>query len=378
MKLSSFTGIKDWIKLHYDKVIAVILLVALAFSLLYLAFKIGMTRKEQEQHARMIERLTPRHPDAERFDRTPFQSALSELNNPFQIPAWTNALFVPKSRVWCVDCRMPIPWEDVVCPFCSADQPQPRELDPTYDSDGDGIPDLWELKFGLDPNDPADAFEDMDGDGFSNIMEFRADPQTDLTDLSKKHGTDMTDPTDYPALENLLVVQEIEGEPFDLRFLGKNRMPDGSLRFQLNVRGAERTVWARMGDTIEGFTLVDFEPKTVKRRERGVMMTIDESILTLKRGEKHIPLVLNQLVPYTEYTATLEFTLDDSTYTVTPDATFTLKEKEYRVKEIDNRADVVVIVRLSDGKQFDVHKAPARLPREAEAGQAPSSATSDF
>jgi CotH kinase protein/Lamin Tail Domain/Bacterial Ig domain/Bacterial TSP3 repeat len=42
----------------------------------------------------------------------------------------------------------------------------------TVDSDGDGIPDYWELRYGLDPQDPADAAQDWDGDGLTNADEF--------------------------------------------------------------------------------------------------------------------------------------------------------------------------------------------------------------
>lgn len=40
------------------------------------------------------------------------------------------------------------------------------------DSDGDGLPDSWELLNGLDPNDPFDAMSDYDGDGRTALQEF--------------------------------------------------------------------------------------------------------------------------------------------------------------------------------------------------------------
>ncbi len=40
------------------------------------------------------------------------------------------------------------------------------------DSDNDGMPDEWEIRYGLNPNSPDDANEDADGDGYTNIEEY--------------------------------------------------------------------------------------------------------------------------------------------------------------------------------------------------------------
>jgi hypothetical protein len=44
--------------------------------------------------------------------------------------------------------------------------------EPYADADSDGMPDDWETKHGLDPNDAADASADMNGDGYTNIEDF--------------------------------------------------------------------------------------------------------------------------------------------------------------------------------------------------------------
>jgi pectate lyase len=43
---------------------------------------------------------------------------------------------------------------------------------PPVDSDGDGIPDEWERRAGLDPANPSDGNADRDGDGYTNLEEY--------------------------------------------------------------------------------------------------------------------------------------------------------------------------------------------------------------
>ncbi|WP_197530605.1 hypothetical protein [Bythopirellula polymerisocia] len=44
--------------------------------------------------------------------------------------------------------------------------------EPLADSDGDGMPDQWELQYNLEPDDPSDASGDLNGDGYTHIEDY--------------------------------------------------------------------------------------------------------------------------------------------------------------------------------------------------------------
>ncbi len=128
-------------------------------------------------------------------DMTTYALAKKFLESPASVvePAETRGCFLASDRrVFCEQgdlaagtkaCGLPIAFGLKACPFCGAKQPEEAKV--VLDTDGDGVPDEFEKKWGLNPNDAADADADKDGDGFTNLEEFTA-------------KTDPTDPKSHP------------------------------------------------------------------------------------------------------------------------------------------------------------------------------------
>jgi hypothetical protein len=344
-------SIMSWFKSQYDKLIAFAILMGLFVSLFYLAVRIGMMGGEQKSFEEWMRNIKIEHPAVAPVDTEALDRGAKRVEKPFQLAhvQWTNMLYVPEFRVWCVDCRRPIPYAVMQCPFCRADQPEIK-IEPPKDTDHDGMPDEWEKKYGLDPFDASDADKDLDGDGFSNLLEYRA-------------GTDPTDPKSHPTPESLLRVAEIIPEPFKLRFKAVLTLPDGSFQFQINLKDDTKTYFVKLNEEIgkEGFKVVKYEPKTTNSVVGGTgTQRVDVSVLTLQRGEKLIPLVKREKVIWKEFRARIVFELDKSEYTVRQDENMELtwkdKKQKYAVIKIDMEDQSVLIRRADDNKDFTVRK----------------------
>ena len=75
----------------------------------------------------------------------------------------------------------------------------------SIDSDIDGMPDEWETKYGLDPNDPSDATSDQDNDGITALDEF-------LAGTIPSGSIDIDGNEDYDALtDGLLLLRGMFG-----------------------------------------------------------------------------------------------------------------------------------------------------------------------
>ncbi len=118
------------------------------------------------------------------------------------------------------DCAGDLQCVSSLCKKCEANDencngtPDDEESpDEGKDTDGDGLPDKWEIENGLNPTDPNDAGADSDNDGLTNIEEFElkntygkstdpnlADTDNDGFDDKKEvdKGTSPVDPEDFP------------------------------------------------------------------------------------------------------------------------------------------------------------------------------------
>lgn len=341
---------------HYDKLIAVGVLVALLISLFYLTHA-GATHKEAESnYIQKLESLKPVASLPEPMSLENYEVATRQARTPLQLTISDNqeaGFMTPERRVSCVvpACGKPIPYAAQVCPFCGGKQPTAPEFDAELDTDGDGMSDKVELELGLNPKDPSDAAGDLDNDGFKNLEELQA-------------KTDPKDPKSHPALVNLLRVKELRGKRLPLIFSGVNKMPDGKMQLVFNqTEPVTRTVWIKEGEQI-GDTDYIAEKVEIKFEERenpkmpGIKKRVDISLVTLKRksDKKTISLQLNERGKNTDIEAVIVLPLDQSEFTVIENSTLKVREETYRVLSIDVEATSVIIENLENGQQKIVHK----------------------
>ncbi len=335
---------------HYDKIIAIAVLIGLLISLVYLSVAGGLRRHIENQYIEETQRLVPRHPKAEVMDSTPYEIALREVREPYQIPLWSNqvaGILIPQLRVWCVDCRRPVAFDAPTCPYCRAQQPRPPGPDELreFSTAGDGIPDWWKRQYGLDIFSRTLAHTDIDGDGFTVLQEFRA-------------GTDPTDADSHPPVDVLLRVRSLDGTRLPIRFMGRIDLGQGRVKCQFNVPGM-RTPMAEPGETITAgaysFVFERYEVRREVRPRPGLPPgEIDVHVATLRFGRQSIEIELGKDRVITDYLATLVLPLDGTEFRLRIDETFELRGNKYRMLSVDSSAGSVVIRNESTRQEITV------------------------
>ena len=160
-----------------------------------------------------IKGRAPAHKNVPAADLTLLEKVSAGMEKPSLLDPLSDKegnFLASECRVYCQNpdraaCHKPIPYKSKVCPFCGFQQPSEDSTEAVrggVDADKDGLPDAWELKYGLNPNDPADAKQDTDGDTFTNLEEFEA--KTD-----PKNPDSHPDFLDFLALASALRTEEL-------------------------------------------------------------------------------------------------------------------------------------------------------------------------
>lgn len=325
-------AIQAWFKAQYDKLLAFVVLVGLLLSLFFLGLYAKNLKQEEASFLQNLKALTPRFPKATPPDRSLFEEGAARRHEPFHLTEWTNRLMSPEMRVRCVKCDRPIPFSDKVCPFPACKGPQPDDPVLGADRDKDGIPNDWESANGMNPLDPADAQADPDADGFNNLEEYLS-------------NTKPNDKTSAPPIIAKLRVVTVKPIPFSLMFMGVTKMPSGKVVYQVNLRRGEKTHWKELGESVEGFKLLRYEP--AERSPDGKV----REVLTLEKDGNEIPLPKREPQPWSEWEAVLRFEMENRTFAVRKHAEFDLRGVKYRVKEIDTAGKRVLIVEPLSNKE---------------------------
>ena len=343
---------------NYDKLVALIGVVALVLGGAFFAMSLGEQSNEALDDADGVLRKAGKVPEktgVEEVAMDPYAAQLRQTRTPSQVAevaAAQESFLASEKRVKCA-CGKVMPAGLETCPACNVSLVVVNKVDEDAKK-----ADLWAKKFGVTMDD-----EDADGDGFTNAEEYAMG--TDPTD-SKSHA-------DY--LESLAIKLPLKPTyvPFYLKAV--NQIPSG-YRCEF-VQGKNGAFTATVGEELvitktsgvgktkkveTGYKLVSAEKAEKKVKMVGVSgtKTVDASFVNIERisdGKKLKLVVQNakpKLVPV-DVQATLIYTRGEAReLEVVSGAEIDLSGTKYKVvsiKAVGKGAEVELENILSGKKQ---------------------------
>jgi len=324
---------------HWTSLLAGIALLLAALA----AFFMNTDLDPQEEAADALRRLDTlknrRDTGVQALEMKPFVVASKVVVNPptlVEVDDTKGSYLVSKSRVFCVACERAIPEKSEKCSFCNAEQP--KEVVVKLDADGDGMPDEYERKHGLDPN-VDDRELDKDSDGFSNYEEFVA-------------GTDPADPKSHPPYVDSLKLAADAVKETTLPFYFEKIQQLGGGRYRYYFRdlskkdayGNRGVVYSLLeGDEIgkSGFFVKGYTEKKEKQAIKGGndmkrMVDLSEATIERKEDGKTIVMRIGKRNMPVDVQAKLVFELrEPKEYTVVPGQVIELHGEKYKVKSVE-------------------------------------------
>lgn len=202
----------------------------------------------------------------------------------------------------------------------------------------------WYTQNQLSFTDPGVDRADPDGDGFSNIVEYKNEPvgvRYKAVDCDPAKATDPHDPKSHPDYLARLRLQKYDSISFHIQFKGYE-MLNGTYEFQIVLRDEpsdKQPPLKKTGDQLgfEGYVVGTFTQKVVQFTDPATKFTSpkDESTLELDRPD----IGLKVLVPFREEVDSPEST-----------AEFVLLMP----------ADTDKVIKISQGKILTIHYMPER------------------
>ena len=362
----SRSGKGNFLSAHYDWLAAGVGVLALAGAGAF-CFLGGDVEADIEEVTGPVAGRASKHAVVADADMTACNQA-TNVSKSVELARRIEGRFLPsfssEKRVFCISeaCGRATPEKfdaerNLICAFCGMTQKVAQAVAPV-DADGDGLPDVWEKKHGLNPADAADAEADADGDDFTNLEEFQA-------------KTDPKDAKDHPDyLDSLQLVLPLKKTYLPFVFLSATPIPnswrceffDASRKDAYGRKGLSFTVvvGAEIGES--GFVLKSYEKKSAKRAIKGSVnkkeVDVSEVVVERKSDGKRLTLTVgsrkDKPAPV-DVQATLAYTRRGTTknFDVVTGSEIVLSGTKYRISEIkasDNGASITV-ENVSTGKK---------------------------
>ena len=364
---------ENFFKAHYDWIVAALGLAVLA--VVGYLFVSSLESSPEDARAACAAELKQRPPQHKAVSVKPEVLKLLDVvegnfKSPsrLQVPNDKEGSFLASEcRVYCQNpdrtaCHKPIPFKSETCPFCGYKQPQEDSDEAVrggVDSDNDGMPDVWEIKYGFKQLDPADGNQDADGDLFTNVEEYEA-------------KTNPKDPESHPDyLDSLSIVGDLRTDklPFWFKSYTPTRdnfrlqfvVPDKQYRQFAEATNGQEVVytlakWSKKGDKVKsGWRVVKFEKKEerVTRRGAGQSVVVDASSVDLERvSDKRVITVKIGVNPVSvEEQMDLQWDRGEGKkLTVAKGSEFALGNRKYKVKSLRKGRVTVVDLKTNAEK----------------------------